>query len=228
MRPTPTSGLCLCGGPMGDHYPSAHPAPHASPLCKCGQPLSAHAVDGQYDGGCFESGCDSFERAPVVDSAPTPEPCAGCQKVSRHPGEGYVCGRHPVIVLPTQLAQPTGRRASAIACIYIAGPYTAADAWGVEQNVRRAESLAYEVAKIGAVPMCPHSNLRFMCSEIAAFMYPATLELMRRCDAVLMVEGWEKSIGACGEYEEAGLLKMPRFWTLNGLRGWLSRRGGGA
>ena len=201
-----------------------------SPLCKCGHALNRHSIADQYEGSCVVAGCpcESFDRAPVVDSAPLAEPCAGCQKVARHPGEGYECMLHLRRVDPTQLAQPTGRRASAIACIYIAGPYTAADAWGVEQNVRRAESLAYEVAKIGAVPMCPHSNLRFMCSEIAAFMYPATLELMRRCDAVLMVEGWEKSIGACGEYEEAGLLKMPRFWTLNGLRGWLSRRGGGA
>jgi hypothetical protein len=37
--------------------------PHVSPLCVCGQPLNKHAVNGQYDGGCFESGCDGFERA---------------------------------------------------------------------------------------------------------------------------------------------------------------------
>ena len=173
-------------------------------FCMCGHSRGRHNhVHSKAVKFCWAAGCSCSEfdlrsdRAPVVDSA----------------------------ALPTQLAQPTGRRASSIACIYIAGAYTAPDAWGVEQNVRRAESLAYEVAKLGAMPVCPHTNLRYMCYEIATFMYPATLELMRRCDAVLMVEGWEQSTGACGEYEEAGLLKMPRFWTLNGLRGWLSARG---
>jgi hypothetical protein len=37
--------------------------PHVSSLCVCGQPLNKHEVDGQYDGGCFESGCGGFERA---------------------------------------------------------------------------------------------------------------------------------------------------------------------
>lgn len=40
---------------------------HVSPLCRCGQPLNKHAVNGQYDGGCFESGCDEFQRAPKVE-----------------------------------------------------------------------------------------------------------------------------------------------------------------
>lgn len=33
--------------------------------CKCGQPLSKHAVCGQYDGGCIESKCEAFEDAPI-------------------------------------------------------------------------------------------------------------------------------------------------------------------
>ena len=197
---------CGCGSVAGAHYcPNVNP-----PLTPCG-------VD-----GCR---CGDYQDAPVVDSA----------------------------ALPTQLAQPTGRRAeliyellsfanrapveqvealtartrnpSPIACIYIAGAYTAPDAWGVEQNVRRAESLAYEVAKLGAMPVCPHTNLRYMCYEIAEFMYPATLELMRRCDAVFLLPNWQSSTGARDEREDALRVGIPRFSTIRSLAEWLSARG---
>ena len=45
--------------------------------------------------------------------------------------------------------------------VYIAGPYTAPDAWQRELNIRAAEMMAMEVAKLGAMPLCPHTNTRF-------------------------------------------------------------------
>lgn len=111
-----------------------------------------------------------------------------------------------------------------IPLVYIAGPYTAPDALGVELNVRAAELVAYSVARLGAMPVCPHTNLRYMASDLAEFLYPATLEMMRRCDAVLLIEGWKRSRGAIGEHREAIRLGLPTFDTLDGLRGWLGGR----
>lgn len=118
-----------------------------------------------------------------------------------------------------------------IACVYIAGPYTARDALAVERNVRRAEGLAYEVARLGAMPVCPHTNLRFASSELAEFLYPATLELMRRCDAAFFTHDWETSRGARDEMVEARRVGLPYFVdtrpTADGLyklKAWLDAR----
>ena len=36
-----------------------------------------------------------------------------------------------------------------------------------------------------------------------SFWLEATLELLRRCDLVVMMENWEESTGARGEHDEA-------------------------
>lgn len=94
--------------------------------------------------------------------------------------------------------------------VYVAGPYRATTPWGVEQNVRRAEEVALELARRGYVPLCPHTMYRFFdgqCDD--AFWLGGTLELMRRCDLVVMVDGWEASQGSRGEHAEAKRLRIP-------------------
>ena len=99
--------------------------------------------------------------------------------------------------------------------VYIAGPFTASTAWQIEQNVRRAEEVALKVAKLGAMPLCPHTNTRFFhgqCTE--EFWYEGTLELLRRCDAVYVVEhgdGTYTSVGVTREIYEAKKMQIPVF-----------------
>jgi nucleoside 2-deoxyribosyltransferase len=111
--------------------------------------------------------------------------------------------------------------------VYIAGPYTAPDARRIEQNIRRAEDVAYQLLDLRVMPLCPHTNTRWMVADptLAAWMYPATLELMRRCDAVLFIEGWQRSSGAQGERTEAMRLNMPVFFSIDELRAWVEGRG---
>lgn len=103
--------------------------------------------------------------------------------------------------------------------IYTAGSYRAPTAWGVEQNIRRAEDAAMEVLRLGAYPICPHTNTRGYMDKVQPddFMLAATLELMRRCDAVLMINGWSQSIGASKEYDEARRLGLPVFFDVHEL-----------
>lgn len=103
--------------------------------------------------------------------------------------------------------------------LYIAGAYRAPTAWLVEQNIRRAEEAAMEVLKLGAYPICPHTNTRGWFDKVQPdeFMLEATLELMRRCDGVLMMLGWSKSSGASAEYDEARRLRLPVFFELRDL-----------
>ena len=106
--------------------------------------------------------------------------------------------------------------------VYIAGPFRGATPWDVEQNVRRAEALALEVARMGAMPLCPHANTRHFDGQLTAeFWLEGTLELLRRCDAVLLVPGWETSSGTKAEVAEAERLGSPVFehlWQLNEWR----------
>ncbi len=37
-------------------------------------------------------------------------------------------------------------------CVYIAGPFRGETSWEVEKHIRHAEELAYEVARLGAMP----------------------------------------------------------------------------
>lgn len=96
--------------------------------------------------------------------------------------------------------------------IYIAGKYRGPNAWAVEQNIRAAEVVAARVWAMGLVALCPHANSRHMEGVASDEHFLAgTLELMRRCDAVLCVPNWHDSEGAKAELREAHRLNLPIF-----------------
>lgn len=94
--------------------------------------------------------------------------------------------------------------------IYVAGKYRGPNAWAVEQNIRAAEEVAAKVVQLGMMPLCPHANTRHMDGLASdEFFLTGTLELMKRCDAVVLVDGWRDSIGASNEVYEARRLGIP-------------------
>lgn len=97
--------------------------------------------------------------------------------------------------------------------IYIAGKYRGPNAWAVEQNIRAAEEVAARVWAMGLVALCPHANARHMLEGVCSEDHDlaGTLELMRRCDAVLCVPNWYDSVGATNEVYEANRLGIPVF-----------------
>ncbi len=96
--------------------------------------------------------------------------------------------------------------------IYIAGKYRGSTPWEVEQNIRAAEEVAARVWAMGMVALCPHANSRHMEGVATDEVFLAgTLELMRRCDAVLLVPNWRDSVGARAEVAEAERLGLPVF-----------------
>jgi len=96
--------------------------------------------------------------------------------------------------------------------IYIAGKYRGPTPWAVEQNIRAAAEVAARVWEMGHVALCPHTNSAHMegVASDEAFL-AGTLELMRRCDAVVLVPNWRGSAGARAEVEEADRLGLPVF-----------------
>jgi hypothetical protein len=108
--------------------------------------------------------------------------------------------------------------------VYIAGPYRAATAWRVLANVRAAQEAALRVWKIGAVALCPHSNTGLFDGECPDEVWlDGDLELLRRCDAVLLMERWEDSAGARAERDLALRIGLPVFEVLGPLMQWVER-----
>lgn len=108
--------------------------------------------------------------------------------------------------------------------VYVAGPFTGATAWDVEQNVRTAEAAGLEVARRGAMPLIPHTNTRFFHGQCTAeFWYMGTLELLARCDAVLVCGDWENSRGTKAEMRLCEDLGIPYFFNFNDLSAWLDK-----
>lgn len=107
--------------------------------------------------------------------------------------------------------------------VYIAGPFRGPNAWVVEENIRRAERLALEVWRMGAAVLCPHTNTRFFDGAAPdKFFLEGDLEMLRRCDAVLMTGDWEKSTGARAEQAFALGHGIPVFYHLSHVKDWLN------
>jgi hypothetical protein len=114
--------------------------------------------------------------------------------------------------------------------VYIAGPYRSAsqfvpgeqDAFGVLQNVMRAMATSLEVWRAGAVGVCPHGNT--FCFQGAAndsVWLDGDIELMKRCDAVLMTPDWDRSSGARKERDIAIEEGIPVCYDIEELKGVL-------
>jgi len=106
--------------------------------------------------------------------------------------------------------------------IYVAGPYTAKDDWVRKQNIYKAEQINAWLWAEGYYSICPHMNTAFfggLCTE-RGFL-EGGLEFLRRSDAVVLVTGWEKSIGTLVEIEEAKKLGIPVY---DGLENFMRRK----
>ncbi len=106
--------------------------------------------------------------------------------------------------------------------VYIAGPYRAASAWDREQNIRRAETLALEVWRCGAVAVCPHANTRYFQDAAPDEMWlDGYLALLKRCDAVLLTPDYTRSAGAMAERAQAEASGMPILLDIPAVARWL-------
>lgn len=116
--------------------------------------------------------------------------------------------------------------------VYVAGPFRAMskyceghwDAWEIEQNIRRAETLALGVWRTGkAAAICPHTNTRFYQGAAPDDVWlDGDIALLAKCDAVLMTSDWTRSSGAKAEHEFAKEHGIPTFYSLADLSEWLN------
>lgn len=74
--------------------------------------------------------------------------------------------------------------------VYVAGPFSAPTRAGVDVNIARAVAVGLEVAKLDLTPWIPHANTahpEFEKIQPYPFWISGTTEMLRRCDAMIMV-----------------------------------------
>lgn len=94
--------------------------------------------------------------------------------------------------------------------VYLAGPYRAKTINEIYENVQRARKDALRLWKLGYAVICPHMNTALMDGALPDNIWlDGDLEILHRCDAIYLMEGWESSIGTCKEVEFAKAHNIP-------------------
>ena len=120
----------------------------------------------------------------------------------------------------SERVEPYGRY---VDLVYVAGPYTAPDVEGRSKNIAAAWALGCQVAALGAMPVIPHMNTAHMdVIQPWGWWIDATMELMLRCNAVLMMPNWQDSRGARGEHDKAKQIGIPVFYDVPSLAAWVA------
>lgn len=88
--------------------------------------------------------------------------------------------------------------------VYVAGPYRAATPFQIQKNIREAAEIALKYWKLGFAVICPHTNTALFDGEAPDEVWlTGDLELIRRCDVVVMTPRWKASVGAIAEHSLA-------------------------
>lgn len=83
---------------------------------------------------------------------------------------------------------------------YIAGPYRSNTVHGIVENIRKAEAVAIKYWQLGYAVICPHKNTALFDGLASDHVWlEGDIEILKRCDAIVMMQGWEKSSGASKE-----------------------------
>lgn len=102
--------------------------------------------------------------------------------------------------------------------IYVSGPYRAKTEAQVFQNIMRARDAAIKLWDKGWVALCPHLNTMLFGGVVSEDEFIAgDLELVTRCDAIFMLEGWPHSEGANMERTAAQMTGKQIFYEGDGF-----------
>jgi len=105
--------------------------------------------------------------------------------------------------------------------LYLAGPYSASETRTVEFNIAVARNVAISLWNQGHTVLCPHLNTANLEHDVtfgtkdteAQYMHwiMHSLNLLRRCDAIVLLPNWTESRGARTEHEYALEQKIPVY-----------------
>ena len=104
--------------------------------------------------------------------------------------------------------------------IYVAGPISNTDPCVVLKNIGEGIQASRELIKHGYVPFCPFADFLYFFSEPRPSLEKiqiVSIEWMKKCHAILMLPGWEKSRGSLREKLIAEKKGIPIFYSIHDL-----------
>jgi hypothetical protein len=114
--------------------------------------------------------------------------------------------------------------------VYIAGPLRATDRaglpvlWRMAVNMGAAWGAAVRLWRAGHVPVVPHLLTLGMGGAVAESRFmDGMIEVLKRCDAVVLVHRWRQSPGTLAEIRAAGDAGIPVFRSVADLRRGVAR-----
>lgn len=99
---------------------------------------------------------------------------------------------------------------------YLSAPISAPEALFRTYNRLRAQEVSARLWEAAVLHYCPHANSPAVgCTDVPYETWMAMdLEVIQRCDWVLMLEGWEQSVGCTREFNVALNLDIPVVFTV--------------
>lgn len=106
--------------------------------------------------------------------------------------------------------------------VYVAGAISAPSAGKFLNNIRKGIQLSKDVFLAGFAPFCPfidfHYNLVMTDSEVKMIKtedyYAYSIAWLEATDVVLVVPGWEESVGTKKELARAKELNIPIYYSM--------------
>src|SRR5574340_795962 len=98
--------------------------------------------------------------------------------------------------------------------IYVAGPYRGKNQAEIAAHIDEARKVAIEIWEAGHVALCPHLNTAHFeddCDCHEDEYLEGDLQLVGRCEEIVMIKNWEFSAGALAEKKYAEARNIPVY-----------------
>ena len=102
--------------------------------------------------------------------------------------------------------------------VYVAGPYKASNEYRTKNNIRMAEEVGTRLWYCGFISYVPHLNTAFFRGAYGLeddVWLNGHLVILRRCDLLVVLPGWEQSPGTIKEIKLAEELGIPIYYWAN-------------
>lgn len=103
--------------------------------------------------------------------------------------------------------------------VYVAGPYMSslegiAQYHEITDHILEAEEVSLRLAERGIGFFCPHTHTAHFEAKVSVgeqFYKDLDMELLKKCDAIVLIKGWHNSSGSKAERAYAESVGMPIF-----------------